>query len=198
MPPKSELLAEFIGIMMGDGGMSKYQAVITLHRLDDVEYARYVSGIIQKLFAVVPGIQYTKDKLALRIVLSRKNIVSFLQKCGLPVGDKLRHGLDIPFWIKRNRTYRVACVRGLTDTDGSVFTHSYISKGKRYSYKKLGFTSASPALISSVAKIYSECGLRPRVSKNGKDVRIDSITDMKRFFSTIGTHNPKHLRRYRS
>src|SRR3989344_7863025 len=37
-PSKSEKLAEFMGIMMGDGGMNKNQLAITLHYKDDAEF----------------------------------------------------------------------------------------------------------------------------------------------------------------
>jgi len=38
-------------------------------------------------------------------------------------------------------------------------------------------------------------GLNPRFSQN-KDVRLDSVSDMKKYFGIVGSHNPKHLKRY--
>ena len=39
-PKKSAKFAEFIGIMLGDGGMSKNQICITLHHTDDYDFAK--------------------------------------------------------------------------------------------------------------------------------------------------------------
>ncbi len=195
-PAKSNDLAEFVGIMMGDGGMSKYQATITLHHIDDLAYSKYVVQIVRKLFAISPTVTHRAEDSANVIVMSRIKLVDYLHELGLPVGNKVQQGLDIPPWIKRSCAYSIACIRGLVDTDGSIFTHRYRVKGTWYAYKKLSFTSASPALVSSVYKILIKLKFHARISRNGKEVRLDSIADMKRYFSLIGTHNPKHLKRY--
>lgn len=196
-PLKGADLAEFIGIMLGDGGMSRYQATITLHRIDDLAYSEFVSGMIRNLFGYIPATRHRLDQTTLCIVLSRVELVRFLKEAGLPVGDKIRNHIDIPVWIKEREDFLLPCIRGLVDTDGSVFTHSYLSKGKRYAYKKLSFTSVSRPLLLSVAHGLERLGMHPRIGSNS-DVRLDSIADMKRYFEIIGSHNPKHLRRYAS
>ncbi len=193
-PRKSVQLAEFIGIMMGDGGMHKYQAVITLHHIDDREYIDFVSRRIQKLFRIKPALYHIPRSSVFNIVVSRAAMVTYLHSLGLPIGNKVKQQFDIPDWIKENKKFVIACVRGLVDTDGSVFTHSYKVKGKWYHYKKLSFTSYSEPLRFSVAKILADLGMSPRVTR--KDVRLDSISDMEKYFSIIGSHNPKHLKRY--
>jgi hypothetical protein len=88
-------------------------------------------------------------------------------------------------------------VRGLVDTDGSVFDHKYISGGKSYSYKKLQFTSLSRPLARSVYGVLKDIGLNPTFYR-GKDVKIENKADMKRYFEVIGSSNPKHLKRYKN
>lgn len=193
-PEKSVDLAEFIGVAMGDGGMSKYQMVITLHHKDDLAYSKFVTRLMERLFGIKPRVYHDPKNSINDIVISRKNLVGFLNELGLPIGDKVRQEFDIPNWIKADKILAIACIRGLIDTDGSVFTHSYRSKGKLYSYKKLSFTSRSAPLRLSVAKVLAENGMNPRLS--GFDVRIDSIADVKRYFSIVGSSNPKHLKRY--
>lgn len=39
IPPKSIKLAEFVGVMMGDGGISEYHTTVTLHSKDDLKYS---------------------------------------------------------------------------------------------------------------------------------------------------------------
>lgn len=196
-PRPSSDLAEFVGIMMGDGGMSERQLFITLHCRDDREYTKYVADLIEKLFDTQPRIYVREKDSVNNIVVSRIQLVQFCRdRLGLNVGDKIRQGLDVPQWIWQKRKYQIACLRGLVDTDGCVFTHAYHVNGKLYQYKKLVFTSGSPLLIRSVQRTFQILGFSPQVAR-GREVRLNSGKDMKRYFQFIGTHNPKHLRRFK-
>lgn len=181
---------------MGDGGISNYQMVVTLHDTTDLKYAGFVMRLAEKLFGVRPSVYHHTKYAANNIVISRRELVQFLHRAGLPIGNKVRQRFDMPKWVKRSRKLSVACVRGLVDTDGCVIIHRYRVRGKLYQYKKLSFTSRSRPLQQSVAKILAGLGMRARIS--GYDVRLDSILDMQKYFSLVGTHNPKHLKRYRS
>ena len=70
--------------------------------------------------------------------------------------------------------------------------------GKRYSYLKIAFTSASHPLISSVSKILINLGFNVRISKNQRDVRIDDVKHVCRYIKEIGTHNRKHLEKIKN
>jgi LAGLIDADG-like domain len=196
IPKPSVQLAEFMGIMMGDGGISKYQVTITLHSETDKDYGIFVASLVQELFGVMPAIHPRAGCLAINIVVSRRALVRFCVENGLVIGNKIRQRIDIPGWIKERKEYRLACIRGLIDTDGSVFTHRYRVGGKWYSYKKLDFTSLSRPLCDSVHNTLQELGMRPRLARN-KSVRLDSKSDMEKYFIIVGSHNPKHLKRYR-
>lgn len=200
-PKRSAELAEFIGIVLGDGSISKTQVVITLHSVDDESYARYVRASIKKLFAVVPGTFAHKTARAMSIYISRSGLVEWLVGAqGLKVGNKVKQQVDVPAWIKDRLSFSVACVRGLMDTDGCVFHHTYTVKGKKYTYTKLHFTSASLPLVYFVYETFSRLGLHPRLArKDGeiREVRLDSKEDMRRYFTRVGTHNPKFLKRWR-
>lgn len=197
-PRKSTNLAEFVGIILGDGSIGQRQVTITLNSEDDKEYSKFVINLIKKLFDVTVGVYYRKNALAVDLSISRTELVSLcVNRLGLKRGSKVKQQVDIPKWIKQNRPYSIACVRGLVDTDGCVFTHSYKVNDKRYKYKKLAFTSYSKPLRQSVFKILEDNGLHPRLAA-GKDVRLDSITDMKGYFKVFNFHNPKHVKRYRN
>lgn len=197
-PCKSAELAEFVGIVMGDGGISKYQLTITLNFKDDKEYIKFVVKLIKKLFNVKPSIYHNPKDSVDDIVVSRIELIKFcMEKLGLKKGNKMKQQIDIPEWIKNNKKFQTACVRGLVDTDGSVFTHRYKVNGKMYNYKKMAFTSRSKPLVSSVYDIFKSIGLNPNIAQKGRDVRIDSVEGVKKYFQIIGTDNPKHLRRYK-
>lgn len=196
-PIFSSALAEFVGILLGDGGISKRQVVVTLHRHDDKAYSDYVRRLIEKLFHIVPGIYRNKKSLADSIVISRTELVKFcVDKLGLKIGDKVRQQVGAPLWVKDKKSYSIACLRGLVDTDGCVIKHQYSAKGKIYCYKKLSFTNSSVPLLQFVFEILSDLGMSPRATKNGKEVRIESQADMERYFCIVGSNNQKHLNRW--
>lgn len=195
-PRKSKELAEFIGIMMGDGGLSINQLTITLHRVDDKEFAKYVCKQITSLFHVQPSIYHPPESAVNIIAVSRRGLIQFLHRLGLPVGDKIRANLDIPDWIKQSPSFSIACVRGLVDTDGCIFQNKYTVNGKSYSYCKLSFKSASLPLRNSVYTILRRLGMQPSLSTY-RDVRLNSRTDVKRYFKIIGSKNSKHLKKFR-
>lgn len=197
-PKKSKNLAEFIGIMLGDGGMNKRQIFITLHHRDDKQYAKFVAQLMEKLFGTAPSIIHRPKYSVNNLVISRSNLVKFCNReLGLVIGNKIKQQIDIPSWIKENKNFRIACLRGLIDTDGSVFTHRYKVGNNCYQYKKIAFTSLSKPLINSVYKIMKkDVGLKPRLARN-KDVRLESKKDVKKYFNKVGFHNPKHCKRYK-
>lgn len=193
-PKKSANLAELFGIIMGDGGITSYQVVITLNKTDDKEYIKYVVELIKKLFLIEPS-QRVRDAVVM-ISISRKQLVNFLIEFGLKEGSKIRQQIDIPAWIKNNNNFAKTCIRGLVDTDGSVYTHKYKVKGKNYSYKKLCFVSRSKPLISSVKLILEKLQFHPKIDYRG-DLRIYQKKEICRYFDVIGSSNPKHIRRYK-
>lgn len=191
-PQKSKLLAEFIGILLGDGNISKYNIGITLSS-EEKKYAQYVCIVIQKLFGTEPKIFRHKSLKAVSIIVNRKLLVDFCQKVGFEMGNKVKHQVDIPIWIKENKEFSRECIRGLFDTDGCFFFHNYIVKGKRYSYFKIAFTSASRPLVLSVAETLINFGFNVRISKNHKDVRIEDKKYVEKYIREMGSHNNKHI-----
>lgn len=196
-PKKSRELAEFIGIMLGDGGFTSKnrQIHITLNNKDDKKYIKFVCDLIKKLFNRNPSVFDIKDVVASRISVSSMDLVNYLVKLGLKTGNKIKLQVDIPDWIKNNKAYSISCVRGLVDTDGCVFNHQYRVNGKSYSYKKLVFTSYSQPIRRSVYNILKSIGIKSRMFSY-RDVRIDGQKDVKMYFNLVGSSNPKHLNKY--
>jgi len=197
-PKYSIALAEFCGIMLGDGSIQPKQILITINRESDREYADYVSKLIKDLFGVTPARYYRGRDNTCTLVVSRVELVEFcISKLGLVAGNKTAHQVSISDWIKNNKSYRRACVRGLVDTDGCVFDHTYTVKNKEYKYKKISYTSASKPLRKNVYDILLAESLKPH-ERNGRDIRLESKKDVEQYFKIIGTSNPKHLKRYTS
>lgn len=125
--------------MLGDGGISKSQVTVTLNSETEKEYIIYVRSLMEKLFGVKPSLIKDKNFLAVDLIVSRIKLVDFCRSIGLKIGNKIKQEADIPDWVKSNRKFMELCVRGLIDTDGSIFTHKYISRGGYISTRKLIF-----------------------------------------------------------
>ena len=199
-PSISADLAEFIGIMLGDGGMTKYQLTVTLNAEDDAEYTIFVIKLIKKLFHIEPRvvrpIRVGSNNMVNYIIVSRSRLNAYLQSLGLVIGNKVRQQVKIPDWILDSLEYKTACLKGLVDTDGCFFNHNYVVNGKKYLYKKIDFTSRSRPLLDGVMTILKELGFNPAMTKN--NVRLNGQQDVIKYLELVGTHNPKHLKRYRS
>lgn len=191
-------LAEFFGIMIGDGSISKYQTTITLNNETDKKYANFVCKLIYNLFHVYPRLYKVKNSKANNIVVSRINLVNYLVNNGLVLGHKINQKISIPEWIMRKKDYKIFCLRGLIDTDGSIIHEIHKIKNNTYKYPRLNFTSASKNLIEQVFGIFSELKFTPKIRRGGRSVQLENIKEICDYFSVVGTSNPKHKERIRA
>lgn len=193
-PRHSCTLAEFVGIVLGDGSISKDQCQISLHMIDDIEYAKHVGKLASKLFGANHSeSRYPKDN-ALKIVISGVKFVKSLELFGLQKGNKIKHQVDIPRWIKNNPDYLKACIRGLFDTDGGTFTHRHVVNGHRYVHFGLTFTSASKPLLNSYKRELDRNGFG--IHGSGDSTFIYGVKETKRFFDIFKPRNRKHKERF--
>lgn len=194
-PELSTELAEFIGICAGDGSINTYQLTISLNDEDDYEYLQWVKQTIECIFQVDVTLHKKKHSKCTNLVVSSKNLTDFLVKLGLPRGDKIRAGLDMPNWIQKNNAYQKAFIRGLFDTDGSIYLETHNKSYKTYSYPRMSIVSSSEALRVSLLGTFNALGIQAKF-RNNRSVNIERFTDIEKYFKIIGSSNPKHLKRY--
>ncbi len=146
------ILAEFIGICLGDGNLlaedKHYGVRIILDFKHDPKYVKYVSQIMKLILKRDPAIQAVSGTKVLSIW--GNCIPDFLISKGLIPGDKVKNQIGVPKWIKDNDLFAISCLKGLIDTDGSIHIHK---KSKGINIK---FSSASYQLISDFKEI---CGM---------------------------------------
>lgn len=192
LPKHSSELAEFIGIMLGDGGIhTPWQATISLNWTSDREYADYIIDQCAKLFAVKPSVYKRKYRNNAVIRLSSTNVVEYIIKLGLHRGNKLKQGLKIPEWIMQKKSYKIACLRGLVDTDGCIFIHKHKVNNKEYKNVGLTFTSYSPEMIIQVAEILAELKIMPHITSRQRDVYLYRADAVAKYLEVVGTSNPR-------
>ena len=82
------------------------------------------------------------------------------------------------------------------DTDGSLYLHKYNSNGRNYRYRKLCFSNCSRPLLYFALNVLKK--LKYKAYLCGNNVSIYSISEVKRYFLEIGSHNSKHLKKFKS
>jgi len=194
-PDKSSALAELIGIILGDGGITHYQVKVSQNKETDRAYSPYITRLFKRLFSLDSNIRDDSYGKAREIVISSRNLVEYLIKLGLKEGNKVKQQIDIPNWIKKNKDFRVACLRGLIDTDGCFHVDIHNIRGKKYFNAGLIFTSYSLPLFLSVQKILKQLDFHP--TGRGRNVFLRREREVIQYFKEVGSSNPKHLSKFK-
>lgn len=175
-------LAEFVGIMLGDGHISPTQLTISFG-LNELPYLLYVNQLIKKLFKVESHYYKVKDSNAYCLYIGSTALVRFFERMGL-VSNKVQKQVDVPAWINQDNTYRQAALRGLFDTDGSVYK-------LRFGFQ-INFCNNSKPLLASARRILIALDYHPsRISIN--KIYLTRIPELQRYIREIGFSNKKHL-----
>lgn len=211
-PKMTKELAEFLGICFGDGHLAlddkrnDYRLDIVGHAEDDKEYLRkHVCNLLIKLFAVNPKFLESRHTRTLVLYIRSKDLIFFINGLGMPIGKKME--LIIPNEIKGSKSFMGAFIRGLFDTDGTLTFKKRYRKIKYY--PSVSISSTSRNMLEDIRLFLIDQGFR--IGKiielqhtiNGRN-RIYTIYKLfiygnemiGKWFSVIGSHNPKALNRY--
>lgn len=177
-------VAEFFGIMLGDGKLSHFQIAVTLGT-KEMTYALYVVDLIANIFNARPkiGIRKTGHK---DVYLGSVAITKWLQKEGL-VFNKVLAQVDAPRWIFKEKEYTNRFLRGFFDTDGSVYKLRW--------GVQIAFNNKSIPLLKSTRTMLVYLGYAPS-KVSGYKVYLTRKEDVKRFFKEIQPKNLKHQERF--
>jgi intein/homing endonuclease len=193
-PKYSAKLAECLGIFMGDGHLSLYQASVVTNSETDQLHALYIKNLLEELFGLKVSLTKRSDCNAVIILVSSKKVSDFLFNLGMPMGNKTQGiGMIIQDWIKDSRNFRFSFLRGLIDTDGCIYQDKHIIKNKTYSSTCIAFTNTSKTLLDFVEDTWKYMGLNP--TRTIRDVRLRRKKEVAKYAEQVGFSNPKHALR---
>lgn len=186
-------MAEIIGSLLGDGGISRWQVRITLNLKTDKDYSVYISTLIHELFGISVKSFERKNDSTIELIASSNKLVHFFRKNGLHVGNKLKQGLDIPKWINKRRRWQIACLRGIFDTDGCTYIDNHFYKERAYRHLGLAFTSYSENMLKSIFNIFKNLGYSPS-STTSKRILLRKEREILKFFNEFKPSNIRHYK----
>ena len=116
---ESPELAEFIGIMLGDGNIYENGVRISCDSRWP-EYIIYIEKLMYRIFGIYFK-QYKGKANCIHLYVYNELLVNKLLQLGLQRGDKIVNNIGVPEWIQKNQVYSERCLRGLIDTDGCLY-----------------------------------------------------------------------------
>ena len=201
----SKELAEFIGIMLGDGSIGIYKSIsngqirkqyrlkVTTHSEDDKEYSLFVSDLIEKIFLKKPLIRKKKNENTVEVLLFSKKIVNLSLENQLLTHAPKWNRASIPDTILQS-DFDKDVLRGILDTDGSVVRT--MNNGQIYPRLELKI-SPSP-MQKQIIQILQKYNLNFRVHSIGKGkvrLQANGLIQLKKWSKLVGFNNPKHLKK---
>lgn len=162
---KQRKIAEsyIIGVALGDGNLSNPNGRATRLRVTcDARYPLIQKEIMEKLSALFPQnkvsvINRTKTYKDISVY---SNSLEQLLPWRVGYGSKLQQKARVPSWIKKQKSYAKACLRGLLHTDGSIYT----DRG----YVMVNFSNHSKELAQDTQMLIKVLGYAPTISETKK------------------------------
>ena len=190
--------AELTGIHAGDGTMYRTNSGVVIEIRGNPQESRYYSEYVRPLFELTTGIRSVstiRDCLGGHMVgirCCRKEAYTMLHKMfGFPIGDKCLL-VRVPSVILKLRYLWADYVRGVFDTDGSVYLRS---RERKTSTKglTLDISSSSKVHVAQLNRMVRALGFNWWLEDS--HVRMRGRSTVNRFFQVVQPHNVIHIKR---
>ncbi|MBI5871778.1 hypothetical protein HZB88_01700 [archaeon] len=195
-----KLLAEIAGVFAGDGSLYRTSRGCVLEIRGSPKeleyYKRYVKPIFERVTNEKVKIikrNYTGGFL-IGIRTCRSNICNFFNKeLDFPIGKK-SNIVKVPRVIINDKNLWKDYIRGVFDSDGSIYMRTSGRKGK-YPQPIVDFSSTSERHLEELYKMLKFIGFNCWKEKN--KIRMGGWSTVKRFFDVIKPHNNVMLQRFK-
>src|SRR5690606_27869869 len=155
-------LAYIIGISLGHGNLSSPNKRVTRLRITcDSTYSNIEKEICTALADLFPKNKISKaegQKNTYFNISVYSNKLNEYMPWKVGAGSKFQQNARVPKWIFEDNRFVRSCLRGLIQTDGSI----YLDRG----YKMVNFTNNTLDLVMDVKYMMERLGYRPRLYKS--------------------------------
>mgnify|MGYP001569751963 CR=1 FL=1 len=210
LPAKPSLqLAEFLGILAGDGYVAPYdkgndyRISVFLNLTDEFPYLFYVKNLFFSLFNLEPIVILRSDINTATLKKDSKGITNFLYQTGY---SKKNCIVTVPSWVWHTAEFTIPFVRGLFDTDGCISLKR--NHGKNMYYPVAKIDSKDYCLIDKLGQwilnykiphsIFSSVSFDKRNSKtySKKIIQISGYRNVEKLMDLLQPSNLKHRERW--
>lgn len=179
------LLAYIVGVALGDGNLSNPNGRATRLRITcDLKYPKLIHKIQTSIARLLPNnkVSIVPKKGNCIDISCYSNLWEAFLGWQVGKGSKIIQKISVPNWIKENYQYKINCLRGLIETDGSI----YNDRG----YKMMMFVNATRELAYDVYEIIKSLDFKPRIYKvkNGRKNSVYHIRvakDIEKFLELV-------------
>ena len=187
-------MAEFYGVLMGDGCISRYKnqnKIVYAIRIDgnsltDKEYYLYLQKLIYKIIERKTKIKYRKNCNGIYLYFVCKNLAEFLNKyLNFPYGKKGE--IKIHNRIVNNKNLLKYTLKGFFDTDGSLYFTKNNSKIRNYPIIEL--STHSKSLMYQLKEILDNFGFNTKLSHYKDSVKLHGKHNLQKWMELIGSNN---------
>jgi hypothetical protein len=151
-------LAYMVGVAFGDGNLSNPNGrAIRLRISCDIKYPNLIKKISESLSVLFPKnkVSVVRRKCNCADISCYSNKMEEYLGWSASLGPKHKQNLSVPNWIKVRKKYTVLCLRGLFETDGSVY--------KDRNYTMVNFVTIIPGLANDVVGMIKSLGFIPNI-----------------------------------
>ncbi len=195
----NEKLAELTGNIIGDGCLygrrGRHLIMISGNIKDDKIFYRNMSAFIFSLIGKKPKIKV--HQRALRLTIEYKPLYEFfVSNLGMKYEGKKTYEVSVPRKILSDKNLTKACMRGIVDTDGSIFV---ADKPGSPNYPSIEITTVSSNLAFPLRDFLLAEGYRAKLRwydpKNNIQVRtyklaINGWEMLRKWCEEIGFSHP--------
>ncbi|MEK9132040.1 MAG: LAGLIDADG family homing endonuclease [Patescibacteria group bacterium] len=182
-------LAEFFGVMFGDGHVGSTQVTVTLGT-KELRYVQHVALLMGDIFKTKPSIFLKHNRISdskyRMVYFGSVEAVRWLLDEGL-VHNKVKSQVGVPQWIFSKREFMKAFLRGFFDTDGSVYRLRF--------GVQISFTNRSMPILTALQRMLKKLEYNPS-KVSGFHLYLTRRRDIDRFFCEVRPNNPKHQVRF--
>ncbi|MDO8563492.1 MAG: LAGLIDADG family homing endonuclease [Nanoarchaeota archaeon] len=200
----NENTAELIGAIMGDGNIyrrfNKYRIGFTGHPVTDKLYFEYLKKLIKLEMQKEGRIVDRKNSIQM-VVNSKENCLFLINDMKILSGKEKSLKALIPQPIKDDWNLMKRFIRGIVDTDGSVFA---VRKPRVEKYPSIEITTINKPLAGDIKSALESNGFRvseiwsfkQKLSKNlGYRFGLNGKVQLKKWINEIGFSNPYKFER---
>jgi hypothetical protein len=157
---KNGVLAELIGVILGDGHIQTFprtERLLIFSNSNNTGFVERYAGMVERIFAKKPYVKKMIGKNCTRISIYENQIS---KRLAIPAGSRASLPARVPRWILAKRGYVVRYLRGLFEAEGS---HSVHLPTGTY---KFAFANRNPHLLHIVYRLMKGLGFHPSIGRD--------------------------------